>query len=244
MDAQRAQRPSDGPALSPLVDTLLFSPAGVFYDDSQFVRWLVQQLNRLGVQASLASFACLLHREALRAAYVGQMGFGPALGRLLTEIGLTRAQRAEIELACQSRARQCDEQLRLLPGVASAIEQLSASGVRMAIVVNAFDVEQQVARRLERFGLAPHFTAVYASCELGEALPEPSAFVAALQRLGRPAATVGFVSSCPLELHAAADLRFPAIGLNCALDRPEVREIGRLSDLLSVIEHRRWRLAA
>ena len=244
MDVHCAPRSSIGPVLPPRVDTLLFSPAGVFYDDSHFVRWLVQQLNRLGVQANLASFTCLLHRETLRAAYVGQMEFGAALGRLLAEIGIARAQRGEIELACQSRVRQCDEQLRLLPGVATAIEQLSASGLRLAVVMNTHDAEPRVERRLERLGLTHYFQAVIGSRELGEALPEESAFTAALERLERPAATVGFVSSCPFELQAAADLRLSAIGLNCVLERPAVGAIGRLSELVGAMEQRRWRLAA
>jgi putative hydrolase of the HAD superfamily len=76
----------------------------------------------------------------------------------------------------------------VLPGVPEALARLAAHGFALALVAN-WDVG--LHEHLRAAGLAPHFSTVVVSAELGVAKPDPRPFLHALERLGvEPGRTV------------------------------------------------------
>ena len=68
-----------------------------------------------------------------------------------------------------------------LPGVAEAVEELTAIGLRLAVVSN-WDIA--LTGYLEELGLRDRFAAIVTSAEAGAPKPDPRIFELALERLG------------------------------------------------------------
>lgn len=214
---------------------VVFSPSGVFYDDTLFARWMVQLLNRLGVQTEYSAFRCLLQRDALRRAYLGQAEYWDALRSLLADIGLTRGQVAEVEAAGYPRWQQQNAQLRLLPGVASTVSQLTADGLRLAALVNSVCCATDLRESWQSLGLADCLEVVLTSRDIGSALPDRGAVERMLAALELPAEQVAFISSCPAELTVAASLGLLAVSVLGDSLPGAVRSVRRIGELVPLL---------
>ena len=110
-----------------------------------------------------------------------------------------------------------------LPGVAGALRELRALGLRLVVVSN-WDVS--LHQRLAETGLAPLLDGAVASAEVGVAKPDPAIFERALAVAGATAAEAVHVGDSPVEDGEgarAAGIRAVLIG----------RDISSLAQLLS-----------
>ncbi|MFO0818689.1 MAG: HAD hydrolase-like protein [Pirellulales bacterium] len=240
LDATQAILSLDRPhtaevGLESQVEMVVFSPSGILYDDSAFARWLVQLLNRLGVRTEYSSFRCLLERDGLRSAYVGQADYWQSLRSMLAEIGLSRSQIKEVEAAGYSRWRSHESNLRLLPGVANTLERLAASGLQLGVIVNSHVAPCELIDRFERLGICHHLHAIVGSRDTGHVLPDDNAFQALIAQLQTPHSRIAFVSNCSMELHAARQAELVSIAVGASEKPPEAIAIKRLTDITTVL---------
>ena len=117
---------------------------------------------------------------------------------------------------------------RPLPGVAEAVADLAASGMRLGLVTNtATMVAADVRALLDPVGLDAPFTAVVTSAELGVAKPSPEPLLEAARRLGVAPERCLYVGDRSIDQQAAvaAGMPFSATddGLAGALARAAAR---------------------
>ncbi len=95
----------------------------------------------------------------------------------------------------------------VIPGVTRALRRLRALGLELAVVANW---EISVHERLKELGLAPFFTTIVSSAEVGALKPDPALFQTALERLGVPAERALHVGDDPVDEQGAraAGMRF------------------------------------
>jgi putative hydrolase of the HAD superfamily len=81
-------------------------------------------------------------------------------------------------------SREREERVRLFPGALEALQEMRASGARMAMLTNGESALQR--RKIERFSLAPLFDAILIEQETGCGKPAERAYRAALEAVGSP----------------------------------------------------------
>jgi phosphoglycolate phosphatase len=94
--------------------------------------------------------------------------------------------------------RICEEQSRLLPGVAPALAGLSRRGVRMSVASNK--PAGYSVRILENLGVRAFFDAVEGPDTAGAAKPEPAMILACLAAMRVPAADAVYVGDMTLDV--------------------------------------------
>jgi putative hydrolase of the HAD superfamily len=98
--------------------------------------------------------------------------------------------------------------MHLRPGTVRLIEDLAASGTRLAMLSNA---PHMVAEAVMALPLARHFEHLLFSCHLRLAKPDPRCFRAALDRLGAKPADVFFTDDRADNVAAASRLGIQAV---------------------------------
>lgn len=97
--------------------------------------------------------------------------------------------------------------LRPVAGAREVLGKLRARGLRIGVLSNTLP---SIDRTLEAAGLDDLVDVAVASCTVGAHKPEAGAFLAALERLGLPAAAVLFVDDRAENVEAARALGMPA----------------------------------
>jgi putative hydrolase of the HAD superfamily len=101
-------------------------------------------------------------------------------------------------------SREREEAVYCFPGVIETLQALVDRGVKLALITNGTSALQR--RKVERFGLAPYFTAILIEGELGYGKPDPAVYLHALEALELAADEVWVVGD-NLEWEVAAPQR-------------------------------------
>jgi putative hydrolase of the HAD superfamily len=101
-------------------------------------------------------------------------------------------------------SREREEAVYCFPGVTETLQALVDWGVKLALITNGSSTIQR--RKVERFGLAPYFTAILIEGELGYGKPNPAVYLRALEALELAADEVWVVGD-NLEWEVAAPQR-------------------------------------
>jgi HAD superfamily hydrolase (TIGR01509 family) len=140
----------------------------------------------------------------------------------------------DLEQRCWDRA------VRVAPGALDTLDALRARGLRTAVASNAPFPPEMMHRQVRLTGIADRVDAVLFSSEVGRRKPAPELYLAALDRLGVPAAEALYVGD-----RVAEDYDGPRrVGMRAvvctALARRPVGEgvptIARLEDLAGYVE--------
>ncbi len=220
-NAARLARPIDG---------LLLDACNILYDDSSWRRWLRRLLARFGVDGGQPSF--FRDRDYLGEVHRGRRGFGEALGAYLASLGLSRGQIEELQAACQAQRRYLQSLARPLTGVRATLRELYRSGVTLAVICNSEQSGDTLKQWLDRFAMGQCFRAVVSSIDLGQAMPDPASYRAALLAMELPPQRVAFVGHDAVELAGAAALGMATIAFNSDADARAELAIDRFEDLL------------
>ena len=196
------------------ISGLIFEMSGVLYDDSAWQRWLLQLLSRIGLNTQYEPFFRVFESEHLHDVHCGRRDYWDALREFLASAGLSRGQLAEVEAAGHARHRQCDEEIRPLPGVASTLAQLAARHVQLAILTNSPCSADVVHARLKKLGLGERFQHVISSRDIAAAKPAPESYRAALDAVKLPAREVALVARDAGELHGARAAGLLAVAIH------------------------------
>jgi putative hydrolase of the HAD superfamily len=163
--------------------------------------------------------------EAQTAHWKQARHFGPdeVINHLLAELALEAPAEARAELRALVEDPDPTLDLRPIPGVAAALADLRARGIRLGVVSDAGLMVGRVLRgRLQRAGLLRHFEpgALAFSDEVGVTKPRPEMFRRALDALG----------AVPSNAAHVGDLRFTDMAGAKALGMRAVRFRGYRDD--------------
>lgn len=101
-----------------------------------------------------------------------------------------------------------DSWLHLQAGTVELIEELAASGHRLAVLA---DAPAEIAAAIAGLPVARHFDQLIFSCELKSSRPDTACFTSALARLGAAAGDVIFVDDRAVDAAAAAAIGFRSV---------------------------------
>ncbi len=186
-----------------MIRGLLLEAGDILYDDTDWRRWLLRLLTRLGMRAEYGPFFRVLDRDFLDDVYCGRKTFDEALHAYLISAGLSAGQTDEACRALDSYRRHSEHDYRPLIGVRETIAALGTAGVKLGLLCNSERSGELLRQRLsELIGVSP-WTAVVSSRDLSCAMPDPACYRAALAAMGLPAGDVAFVGRDPRELRGA-----------------------------------------
>jgi len=235
-----ADRPSVStlPPLAPLarrVRGVLFDMCNIFYDDTEWRRWLLRLLTQLGLQTNYHSFFHVWDRDYLDQVCQGRTSFREAFQSFLFSAGMSRGQIEEVQAACRTHRRMIDVSLRPLPGVTSTVARLVESGLVLGAICNSEHPAQGLRDRLQRFSMVRWFSAVVSSVDLGRTMPDPECYRTATRHMKLPAEEVAFVGHDTAELAGAANLGMATIAFNFDADARADVYVGGLGELPTVL---------
>jgi FMN phosphatase YigB (HAD superfamily) len=223
--ALRAMRPIRG---------LLFDACNILYDDTDWRRWLLRVLVRLGLRTEYGPFFRIFDRDYLDDVFCGRRPFNDAMDAFLISAGLSSGQADEVHRALESHRHQNDSHLHLLLGVRETLSQLHAAGVKLGVLCNCEHAGETIRKRLaDLLGESP-WTAVISSRDLGHTMPEPACYRAALEAIELPVSETAFVGHNARELRGAKLEGLSTIAFNCDSDARADVFLQRFEDLLDL----------
>jgi FMN phosphatase YigB (HAD superfamily) len=223
---------------------LLLDVCNTLYDDTDWRRWLLRLLMRLGLRTEYGPFFRVFDRDYLDAVYRGQRPFSDALDAFLISAGLTAGQAEEVHRALDYQRRHSNATHRPLIGVRETLAQLHSSGVKLGVLCNCEHSGEALRQQLaELLGESP-WTAVISSRDLGCTMPEAACYRAALNALQLSAAEAAFVGHDARDLHGAAVQGLATIAFNSDRDARADVYLQRFEDLIELTRFSPGRLAA
>jgi HAD superfamily hydrolase (TIGR01509 family) len=214
----------------------MFDMGDVFYDATQWRRWLLQLLSRMGLHTSYRSFYRIWEHDFLGPVHRGECELGQALRAFLQAAGLKRGQIDEVEAASQARRRELETGIRPLPGVRPTLKKLHSAGITLAVLCNAETSGEGVTQRLAALGLDGLFAAVVSSFDLRRTKPDAECYLAALAAMRKPAAATAFVGHDGLELAGAAAVGLRTVAFNADAGAEADRAIGPFEELWDLVQ--------
>jgi len=227
-------RPANRESASGAPAALLFEFDNVLCDATHWQRWLWQVLSRVGVQRDFDSFSRIWQRGYLVEVHRGGRGFAEALRMFLVDWGLPAGQIDELEHASTARHREMVDHLRPLPGVASTLGRLADAGITLAILANSEWTAEELNERLELLGLGGRFRTVLSSRDMGCLKPELACYASALDVLGLPPQSVGFVGCAAEHLQGAFDVGLRTVAVNCQASQAVNHCLRHFEELVNV----------
>jgi len=213
---------------------LLLDACNILYDDTDWRRWLLRVLIRLGLRTEYGPFFRIFDRDYLDSVHRGQQPFSQAMDSFLISAGLSPGQADEVHRALESHRHQSDAHLHLLIGVRETLAQLRSAGVKLGVLCNCEHSGETIRTRLtELLGESP-WAAVISSRDLGSTMPEPVCYHAALDAMQLPAADTGFVGHDARELRGAKIQGLSTIAFNGDRDARADVYLQRFEDLLEL----------
>lgn len=102
---------------------------------------------------------------------------------------------------------------KLFPGAMTTLAELRRDNFRLALLTNGLTTTHR--EKIELLGLAPHFSAIFLSDEMGVSKPDPSAFLRACSELGSlPNETAMVGDRYDKDIAGALNVGMKAVWLN------------------------------
>jgi FMN phosphatase YigB (HAD superfamily) len=213
----------------------------VLYDASCWQRWLLQLLHRMGLQTHYQAFFRTFERDFLENVYLGRRDYWDALQAYLLTTGMARGRVEEVLAAGHGKHRELWRDVRPLPGVIATLTQLTARGVRLAVLSNT--VADDLSVQLDRLGVAGRFEIVLSSRELGVAKPTPACYQAVIRALDLPEGEIGFVGHDTFELAGAGLAGLTTFAINHGVEAQADVFLSRFEELLCIVAPQRMQRA-
>lgn len=217
---------------------LLFDAGDVLFDATPGRRRLLRVLAQMGLHTQYTYFFRIWERNFLREVYCGRKSYLDAFRALLHSFGFTGAQIEEVVAATGVQRRALEEPERLLPGVRETLARREFGQLSLGVLANATGPSVDVERQLTELGLGGRFRWIFSSVDLGIALPQKAAYLAAVEAMGLAPRQVAFVGHDSAELAGAAAAGLATIAIN--YDHAATADIylENFHQLASIIDHR------
>ncbi|REK05968.1 MAG: HAD family hydrolase [Planctomycetota bacterium] len=225
------RRPAGGPA------GLVFDVPDVLYDATLWRRWLLQLVSRLGIRIGYADF-CTAWDDELVEVHRGRREYCEALQSFLLGFGLSWPQVDEIEAASRIQRQELELNVRPLPGVVRAIDELAGLDVLLVAWADTPDPAAGLADRLGRIVPRATFKTVLTSCDLEYAQPASECYQAMIAAAGGDGAHTVYVGHDPVHLAAAREAGLCTVAFNFAPSTVADHYLTRFEDLPPLI--RNW----
>lgn len=192
----------------------------------------------VSVSAALATEWSKLEAHHFQAWQAGAVSFEEHRRRRLRDffplIGRYVGTDAELDSVFAGYLRCYEESWRAFDDAESALNQLTAAGLILAVLTNGTTVQQQA--KVDRIGLASHLAAVLTSEELGVAKPAPRAYLATCEHIGsNPSRTLHVGDRHDLDVVAARTAGLRALHLDRLQNHDEPPD-GRLLNLAELAQ--------
>jgi HAD superfamily hydrolase (TIGR01509 family) len=217
---------------------LVFDMGDVLFDATVWRRWLLQQLQRMGMQASYRSFFDVWERDYLDAVHRGERDYAEAFQTFLRDMGLTTCQIDEILLASNRQKREIEQDARPFPGVRQTLERLKAVGLRLAVLTDSESPAAAIEARLATLGIGGYFSAVVSSADLKQTKPARVCYATAIERLKLTPSQAAFVGHDNDELTGARRSGMPVIAIHYEHGAAAEVYLRRFDGLLTLFETR------
>jgi FMN phosphatase YigB (HAD superfamily) len=231
LSARASVLPLRSPVPIPLA-ALVLDLDHVLYDASPWQRWLLQLLNRIGLHTHYQCFFRTFERDYLDRVYRGERDYWEALRSYLIAAGVSKGRTEEVLAAAHGKHREMWREVRPLPGVSATLTQLTARGVRLAVLSNSAESATEIEDKLQRLGVAGRVETVLSSRDLRIAKPMPESYQAALRALDLPADHVGFIAHETLELAGAGLAGMTTFAIHHSADAEADVYLDRFEQLL------------
>lgn len=217
---------------------LVFDMGDVLFDATVWRRWLLQQLQRMGMQASYRSFFDVWDRDYLDAVHRGEREYAEAFQSFLRDMGLTTCQIDEILLASNRCKREIEQDARPFPGVRQTLERLKAVGLRMAVLTDSESPAAAIEARLTTLGIGSYFSAVVSSADLKQTKPARVCYATAVECLKLAPAQTAFIGHDNDELVGARRAGLAVVAIHYERGAAAEVYLRRFDGLLSLFETR------
>jgi phosphoglycolate phosphatase-like HAD superfamily hydrolase len=195
-------------------------------------------LAQMGLHTQYPYFFRIWERNFLREVYCGRQTYVDAFCSMLKSFGFTGPQIDEIVAATNVQRRTLEEPERLLPGVRETLARREVARLSLGVLTNATGPSVEVERQLSDLGLAGRFRWIFSSVDLGIALPQKAAYLAAVDAMGLSPKQVAFVGHDTAELAGAGAAGLTTIALNSELGAEADAYLENFHQLASIIDHR------
>jgi FMN phosphatase YigB (HAD superfamily) len=219
---------------APAIAGVVFDVPDVLYDATAWRRWLLQLVSRLGVRIGYAAF-CDAWDAHLIDVYRGRREFSEALQTFLLDFGLSWPQIDEIEAASRIQRQDFELNVRPLPGVARAVEELAAV-VPLVAWADAPYPAARLAERLARLVPRVPFTAVLTSFDIESTQPADRCYRAMVEALGGHPSGILYVGHDAVHLAAARQAGLRAIAFNFGPGTEADHYLTRFEDLPRLVK--------
>jgi HAD superfamily hydrolase (TIGR01509 family) len=196
---------------------LVLDAPGLLFDDSLWRRWLLKLLMHMGLHTHYDVFYRTWDYEFASDVQAGRCKWHDALEKFLLSAGLSRAQIDEIIPALRAQRKQFESNLRPMPGVVETLQSLRQQQYRIAFTADTTSTVAELVGQLDRLGLYSSSDSVISSIDIGHAMPEAAAYIAALIVLDLRPDEVAFVSSLPVHLVGAKRFGMNVVAVDCEL---------------------------
>ena len=213
---------------------IVFDMGDVLFDATEWRRWLLQLVQRMGLQTGYRSFFSIWDHDFLDDVHRGRRDYAAAFDAFLRQWGFERGQIDEIVHASNIRKRQIEAEVRPFPGVRNTLTRLQSLGLRMAVLSDSESTGESIRRRLEQLGLGAFFAAVVSSADLKAAKPDRACYAEAIHRLNLRPDQAAFVGHDADELRGARRAGLKRIAVNYDRDVAADCYLKRFDDLLSL----------
>lgn len=137
----------------PWIRGLLVDPCGVLYDDSNWNRWLLQLVSRIGLHTSYTLFYRVWRREYLTLVRSGQCDYWQAMARFLRAAGLSEGQVEQVVWAGQSRKPHFDVGVKPFPGIRATLHEWTMQSISLGVVCSTGYCADRLNARLDSLNL-------------------------------------------------------------------------------------------
>lgn len=206
----------------------------VLYDATLWRRWLLQLVSRLGVRSGYAEF-CDAWDAHLVDVYRGRREYSEALQTFLLDFGLTWPQVDEIEAASRIQRQDFELNVRPLPGVPRAVEELAATTPLVAWA-DAPHPADKLAERLARLVPRTAFATVITSFDLECTQPAERCYQAMAEALGDDPVRILYVGHDAVHLAAARRAGLRTVAFNFGPGTQADHYLSRFEDLPRLVK--------
>jgi FMN phosphatase YigB (HAD superfamily) len=213
---------------------LIFDIGDVLYDATPWRRWLVERLNRGGVEVSYPELVARWER-LLVDVYCGRADYWERFKDLLTSFGVDGVETAGLALEARLMGTKVQLGRRPFDGVEETLAAVKKLGVRLAALSDSESCAAKVRESLESLGLARYFDAVVSSLDIRAPKPAPEAYWAASNALSLPLAHCAFVGHDVDELEGARAVGLFAIAFNYSVEASADEYLGDFRELLALV---------
>ena len=182
---------------------LLISAEEILYDATDWWRWVVKLLGKIGLHVRYDSIYGVWRRDYLDAVNRHEIEYWPAFCQFLRAAGCSKGQISELIGSVIPRRQQFEAGIRSVPEVGAILNRLRNMGIRLSVVSCSPVSSDDILRRLEQVGLGTRFDQVVTAWDMETAASDPLLYRSVAARWNFRPQDLCMMGIDPVEIEAA-----------------------------------------